>query len=155
MKSIFAKILALLCIMVTMGCMGLMDIGDTGVEPIIGRYYMVWHMGTVYAIAKTDARNSSPTGQYIISGVRDLDWNDKYIVVKHLYYGPNINGERPEEIHWYIIDAINEQMYGPYQYDQYQEERTKLDVPNKLEFLKPDEEQLGAYQRKHNPERQH
>ncbi len=71
MKSIFVKVLALLSLMVIMGCMGLMEIGTPQVKPIIGNYYTIASIEDL-DISKTDARNPSPPGDTQIWRVQDF-----------------------------------------------------------------------------------
>ncbi len=155
MRSIFAVILALLSLLFIPSCMGLMDIGMPEVTPIIHEYYTVGSVSTL-SISRTDSRHPSPPGSYLIYGVQDLDWTDRYIVVKSDSYvlNPGVKpGGDPNALSWYIIDAANDHIYGPYQFGDYQEARTQLAIPDALEQLRPEEKEYAGYWRKHSTTR--
>jgi len=134
--------------LVQLGCWGCTEIGTPHVEKIVHGYYTSSSIDHV-AISKIDKRSPSP-GRYLIYSVQDLDWDDKFIVVKSKTYPRRDSGDNTAIPTWYIVDAINDQVYGPFSYDEYIQKRQELSVPNTIEQLKPEETTFEAYHRKHS-----
>ena len=87
----------------------------------------------------------SKQGKYLIYGVKDVDWDEKYIVVKSIEYPARSN---VDVFVWHIIDAISDQTYGPFSYSEYLQERDKLSVSAAIELLKPEGKAWEVYPRR-------
>jgi hypothetical protein len=119
-----------------LGCFGLTELGSPQENEITHGYY------TVSSIDQTIV---SKQGKYLIYGVKDVDWNERYIVVKSLKYPARSN---TDVFTWYIIDILNNQLYGPFSYDEYIQKREKLSVPAEIELLKPESSAWEVARRK-------
>jgi hypothetical protein len=124
-------------------CFGCMELGTPHQEEIVHGYYTSSSINHV-AVCKKEGLFSCP---YLIYSVQDIDYNEKFIVVKSIEYPRHSS---TEVFTWYIIDAINGQTYGPFSYNEYIQERLRLSVPDTIERLKPEQTEFEAYQRKHS-----
>ncbi len=78
-----------------------------------------------------------------------MDWNDDFIVTKEWDLQEAGKGETGH-YDWHIINIKTGQLYGPFSFDQYIQERKALSVSDDIALLKPEDEDFLVIRRKYN-----
>ena len=125
-------------------CDGCTEIGSGQTTHLVGEYYLESSVESMYL-----CKGQSPGCGAIVGDVRDVDWNNEFIVTKDwqlLEAGKTETGKYV----WHIVNVNTGQLCGPFSFDEYVLERSTLSVPDALALLRPQEEDYVVIRRKLN-----
>lgn len=135
--KIFSVIVLILFSAILIGC-SFDDIGKSFI-PTTGDYKI--HLTSGYYVVRVNSKNIvlvDENGSYIFDNpaksrnISKVGYNENFIVARQDMYS-NQDEDNNEGYYW-IHDIINETSYGPYDYHEYLEKRSELEVPIEVEL---------------------
>ena len=123
------------------GCLGITEIGSPQATQLTDNYYLVCsvsgcQIGNPYG-------NSSYT-VYNTYKVIDVDWDSEFMVIKTRQAEPN-----ETILSWYIINIGSGDLFGPFSYDEYLNERKSLFVSEEVNLLESGKGDFEIYGQRH------